>query len=952
MRLLKQSSTAQPLVFLLVQSADHLTGLAGATPTVTLSKAGGAFAAAAGAVTEIGNGLYRVAANATDTNTLGPLYLHATATGADPTDQEYAVVAFDPQLNFSGTGSAGTLGGLPTVDANNRIVGVQSRSVSDGSVIGTSTPTTPQTISETTSSGNTLKVDARRLPRTRDEGRLVYSQNQWTTLNDFTITGTTPTITAANAIRLNPATAGSFDGQALEIKGVASSSNAYDIDVTFTVVALGASAYGVAIGRKSINTTYALSLSAHLNPVQAPNQLLFWPQASGGPANFISSNNVATTAAVGDSIRMRLSQDGPLVTVAVENLTQQTVARFTILDSLTPARTFGTPNTSTFRLFGLGGTFDVTSLVVTDRSPQYPLIACVGDSKTVGLCAGSQQASWVYLLNSLGPTANYGGEGDKTADVLQRLAELTVAPARYVILNIGRNDLASSIPAATWQANYAAIVAALKAVGSIVIHLLPIPETGVPNQSALTTYITTTYASDLRIDVSSQWSNATDLATDGAHPNAAGQLLIYKAIVASGYILPDLRFLAQVGNIPADYQQRGVAVTLPTLTAASFAAGSLVGLGDWAHDGDAMTLTPAERTATAAALWSDSGTYAAGTKGALVSALYSLLQTVSVEDAQTLADAAAELSTGATAVQLAAINTLLQALTTTIGTAGAGLTATAGLVWSDAASYATGTKGAITAALYTLLQTVNTETVQTLSDAAATLANGATAVQLAAVNTLVQAISSTIGTAGAGLTALPYNGPSPTAIQSGLAKTSDVTASLQQILAAVGSVAAVSGLTSQQAAQLLATYNKILTLGAGQITYTGPVLADGSALLVVGDDYTGAAALMWTISNYGGPDLTGATAQFGMTHVPAPGCTPAAVMSSFPLGAASITTTTVGGVTTVTAAVTLTHTDTSSLSVLPKDGPMNYLGQLRATVGGQQHTLVWAAVTVLNKLLP
>lgn len=94
-----KSSTELPLVFgPLIQSTDHISGLTGVTPTVTISKAGGAFAAPAGAVSEIGNGWYKVAANATDTNTPGPIAVHATATGGDPFDQVVAqVVAYDPQ---------------------------------------------------------------------------------------------------------------------------------------------------------------------------------------------------------------------------------------------------------------------------------------------------------------------------------------------------------------------------------------------------------------------------------------------------------------------------------------------------------------------------------------------------------------------------------------------------------------------------------------------------------------------------------------------------------------------------------------------------------------------------------------------------------------------------------------------------------------------------------------
>jgi len=96
--LVKQSSTQLALKFFLTQSADHITGLTGATPTVTIRKEGGAFAAPSGAVTEIANGWYQVAGNATDTNTLGEIVLHATAASADPFDGPVAlVVGFDPQ---------------------------------------------------------------------------------------------------------------------------------------------------------------------------------------------------------------------------------------------------------------------------------------------------------------------------------------------------------------------------------------------------------------------------------------------------------------------------------------------------------------------------------------------------------------------------------------------------------------------------------------------------------------------------------------------------------------------------------------------------------------------------------------------------------------------------------------------------------------------------------------
>lgn len=97
-KLVQQSTAGDPLFFFLTASSDHITGLTGATATVTISKNGAAFGAPAGAVSEIANGWYQVAGNATDTGTLGDIILHATATSADPFDGVVAqVVAFNPR---------------------------------------------------------------------------------------------------------------------------------------------------------------------------------------------------------------------------------------------------------------------------------------------------------------------------------------------------------------------------------------------------------------------------------------------------------------------------------------------------------------------------------------------------------------------------------------------------------------------------------------------------------------------------------------------------------------------------------------------------------------------------------------------------------------------------------------------------------------------------------------
>lgn len=89
MAILKQNTT-YTRTFMMIQTSDHISGITGATVTVKLSKAGGSGAAAGGAVAEVDStnapGLYKVSLTTTDTNTLGDLAFHCTATSADPTD--------------------------------------------------------------------------------------------------------------------------------------------------------------------------------------------------------------------------------------------------------------------------------------------------------------------------------------------------------------------------------------------------------------------------------------------------------------------------------------------------------------------------------------------------------------------------------------------------------------------------------------------------------------------------------------------------------------------------------------------------------------------------------------------------------------------------------------------------------------------------------------------------
>lgn len=86
MRLLKQS-TARTILILMVDSADHITGLPGLTLTFTASKNGGVFASITPTYTSRGNGLYAVDLTTSHTDTAGDLVIHVTAPGADDHDE-------------------------------------------------------------------------------------------------------------------------------------------------------------------------------------------------------------------------------------------------------------------------------------------------------------------------------------------------------------------------------------------------------------------------------------------------------------------------------------------------------------------------------------------------------------------------------------------------------------------------------------------------------------------------------------------------------------------------------------------------------------------------------------------------------------------------------------------------------------------------------------------------
>lgn len=129
----KQSTTTYPLSVLMVSSADHSTPQTGKTVTATLSKNGGAFASASGAVSEVSAGIYTLAGNATDRNTLGSLIAKFSATGCDDSFVELEIVPYDVFATGVDVNIVQIAGATTAVSGSGSVTFVRGQSVANGS---------------------------------------------------------------------------------------------------------------------------------------------------------------------------------------------------------------------------------------------------------------------------------------------------------------------------------------------------------------------------------------------------------------------------------------------------------------------------------------------------------------------------------------------------------------------------------------------------------------------------------------------------------------------------------------------------------------------------------------------------------------------------------------------------------------------------------------------------
>lgn len=211
MAILKQS-TVYTRLFLMIDSTDHITGKTGLTVVVTLSKAGGAFGAAGGTVTEVSSGWYKIALTTTDTNTLGDLAYHCAVAGADATDFVDTVsVRIIDDLAFpttSGRSLDVTTTGEAGIDWSN--IGAPTTSVN---LSGTTIATTQQVDVNTIKTNPVVNAGTITFPTT---ATLASTTN----ITAGTVT-TATNVTTVNGIANNAITAASIATDAIDADALA-----------------------------------------------------------------------------------------------------------------------------------------------------------------------------------------------------------------------------------------------------------------------------------------------------------------------------------------------------------------------------------------------------------------------------------------------------------------------------------------------------------------------------------------------------------------------------------------------------------------------------------------------------------------------------------------------------------------------------------------------------------
>lgn len=334
---------------------------------------------------------------------------------------------------------------------------------------------------------------------------LLYDKSFYTALTDFVKYGTfTPSLTTDKGILMTGGVSGTDTTNYIRLAGFTNNDDLLNVEVTFIVNDL--TGFGIGVGRKTISTTSDYSAFGKYDLVN--NNVI----SQGFVATRTNPSNIVV--AVNDVCRLIFRTRGNMLITDFYDVTQNKYATVSGVNNIL--------NTGDIVITEHGGSVTIKGIKAYSSSPRNPNLVFLSDSKLRNPVSGFAIGNWD---NSFGITATFAGQGDKVTHLLRGLPYvLKYIKPKQVIVNIGRNDINAGVIPDSVKTQYATLIHKLDSAGINAGYFKAIPETVIPDQSALNHLVDS--LTTRTIDVSPYWSNAIDLGADGIHPNVDGARLL------------------------------------------------------------------------------------------------------------------------------------------------------------------------------------------------------------------------------------------------------------------------------------------------------------------------------------------------------------------------------------------------------------------------------------------
>lgn len=377
---------------------------------------------------------------------------------------------------------------------------------------------------------------------------VIYNKNSWSDLSDFDQAGGITASVVSNKIQVSGGTPGVYT-QLLKIKADTTGLLNWKFGIKVKIGTITANGPSYGIGINSINGFIPVSCVARVGFTSgnSGNSQVFLDRGQSGVfTNYAATSTTAAKklkAVANDYVWLTVEQIGTnVVVISAYNMTTNSGEVDTLFNPAITGTSNGTVqlhNTGLFSVYSQGGSFTIDSISITSNEFKNASVLCLGDSKTMGVGPYYPDNAFVNILSRRYRTVvNEGNSADRTTEALARVTEIIALKPKQVLLNIGRNDLASGVSTGTWQANYAAIVTRLTAAGIQVIHLQPFWES-TQDQSALYAFINSNYSNIIDTYAATIVPGST--ATDAIHPSDSGGVRIANAIISSTKLLDQKR---------------------------------------------------------------------------------------------------------------------------------------------------------------------------------------------------------------------------------------------------------------------------------------------------------------------------------------------------------------------------------------------------------------------------